>query len=151
MDGGRPQYFLSEQKDAWDGCPAALPHTQTREDHSLLVHLTSHSPQLPSQAPPPPTPIPLNTNTHRQTTYSRLERGVYLGLTVLLRMAGLPLLSPLRGFLAVCGFARDLAARTAAVAAESAGLAPSSAVRVVLEGYRDRGLPGISPHLDYRR
>ncbi|CAM9476068.1 unnamed protein product [Ectocarpus sp. 13 AM-2016] len=81
------------------------------------------------------------------------ERGVYLGLTILLRLAGLPLLSPLRGLAAALGFLRDRAARVAAglAASESWGLAPASTVRVALEGYRDRGLPGISPHLDYRR
>ncbi|CAM9974262.1 unnamed protein product, partial [Hapterophycus canaliculatus] len=79
------------------------------------------------------------------------ERGAYLGVTVLLRMAGLPLVLPFRGLLAACGFIGGLAARTAAAAAAAAGLAPSSAVRVALEGYRDRGLPGVSPHLDYRR
>ncbi|CAN0419763.1 unnamed protein product, partial [Ectocarpus sp. 8 AP-2014] len=81
------------------------------------------------------------------------ERGVYLGLTILLRLAGLPLLSPLRGLAAAFGFLRDRAARAAAglAASESWGLAPASTVRVALEGYRDRGLPGISPHLDYRR
>ncbi|CAM9753506.1 unnamed protein product, partial [Ectocarpus fasciculatus] len=81
------------------------------------------------------------------------ERGVYLGLTILLRLAGLPLLSPLRGLAAAFGFLRDRAASAAAglAASESWGLAPASTVRVALEGYRDRGLPGISPHLDYRR
>ncbi|CAB1098854.1 unnamed protein product [Ectocarpus sp. CCAP 1310/34] len=81
------------------------------------------------------------------------ERGVYLGLTILLRLAGLPLLSPLRGLAAAFGFLRDWAARAAAglAASESWGLTPASTVRVALEDYRDRGLPGISPHLDYRR
>ncbi|CAN0396421.1 unnamed protein product, partial [Ectocarpus sp. 12 AP-2014] len=81
------------------------------------------------------------------------ERGVYLGLTILLRLAGLPLLSPLRGLVAALGFLRDRAARAAAglAASETWGLAPASTMRVALEGYRDRGLPGISPHLDYRR
>eukprot|EP00752_Nemacystus_decipiens_P005261 g4773.t1 len=92
------------------------------------------------------------------------ERGVYLGLTILLRMAGLPLLAPLRGLVVLCVVARDQVARVAASLAadylSSAG-PPSSPpsysfwmARVVvgaLEGYRDRGLPGISPHLDYRR
>eukprot|EP00903_Cladosiphon_okamuranus_P009097 g8695.t1 len=95
------------------------------------------------------------------------ERGVYLGLTILLRMAGLPLLAPLRGLMVLCAAARDQAARLAASLAadylslsSSAGTqsSPSShaswMARVVvgaLERYRDRGLPGISPHLDYRR
>lgn len=79
-------------------------------------------------------------------------------------MVGLPLLAPLRCLLALCGLARDQTARVAASLAADYLLSaepPSSPssysawiARVVvgaLEGYRDRGLPGISPHLDYRR
>lgn len=94
----------------------------------------------------------------------RNGRGAYLGLTILLRMAGLPLLGPLRGLVVLCAAARDQLARVAASVAAyyltsaAPPASPSSfsswMARVVvgaLEGYRDRGLPGISPHLDYRR
>lgn len=79
-------------------------------------------------------------------------------------MAGLPLLAPLRGLVVLCAAARDQLARVAASVAAyyltsaAPPASPSSfsswMARVVvgaLEGYRDRGLPGISPHLDYRR
>eukprot|EP00904_Undaria_pinnatifida_P001405 jgi/Undpi1/11265/HiC_scaffold_30.g13563.m1 len=77
------------------------------------------------------------------------ERGVYLGLTVLLRMVGLPLLSPFRGLLVACEFARRQLSKAMAALAVKFGL--PSPVQASLEGYRDRGLPGISPYLDYRR
>lgn len=64
-------------------------------------------------------------------------------------MAGLPTLTPLRGFLAACDFARSQAAEFVVAAAATCGL--PSPVQATLEGYRDRGLPGVSPHLDYRR
>lgn len=81
--------------------------------------------------------------------YGLSRRGMYLGLTVLLRAVGLPLLSPLRGLLEAFLFLGDWAAGTTAWLAGKLG-APIP-VRVALEGYRDRGLEGISPHLDYRR
>ncbi|CAN0536434.1 unnamed protein product, partial [Laminaria digitata] len=77
------------------------------------------------------------------------ERGVYLGLTILLRMVGLPTLTPLRAFLAACELARSQAVIAMVAAAAMFGF--PSPVQVTLEGYRDRGLPGVSPHLDYRR
>lgn len=76
-------------------------------------------------------------------------RGVYLGLTILLRLAGLAVVAPVRGILTIFWFIRDRAAEAAEAAATRFGL--PSPLRVALEGYRDRGLAGISPHLDYRR
>ncbi len=119
-------------------------------------------PLLPRLPPPPPLPPPPSpSRSPNEPAPNDERRGAYLGLTILLRMAGLPLLSPLRGLVAVCGFARDQAARAAAALAShylSATLPPSPpsprlarAVVGALEGYRDRGLPGISPRLDYRR
>ena len=64
-------------------------------------------------------------------------------------MVGLPLLSPFRGLLVACEFARRQLSKAMAALAVKFGL--PSPVQASLEGYRDRGLPGISPYLDYRR
>lgn len=77
------------------------------------------------------------------------ERGVFLGLTLLLRVIGLPTLGVLRGLLATLDVLRQSAAAAAADAADRFGL--PEVVQSALEGYRDQGLPGISRHLDYRR
>ncbi|CAM9737005.1 unnamed protein product, partial [Scytosiphon promiscuus] len=72
------------------------------------------------------------------------ERGVYLGLTVLLRMAGLPLLSPLRGLLAACGrFLR-----------QSCGLARvgrGGSMRSVCDNNTDRNMLPLPLHHSDRR